>query len=127
VSHERILLVDDNASNLKLALFILAPLDYQVRSATNAYEALTLVDEFQPELVLLDLQLPDRDGLSVVRQLKSDPRTAHIPIIAVTANAMKGDEETARAAGVCDYVTKPIDKNILRAAIAAQLNKTGGA
>jgi CheY-like chemotaxis protein len=77
--------------------------------------------EFEPELILLDLQLPDRDGLSIVRQLKGDPATAHIPVVAVTANAMKGDEAIARAAGVCDYVTKPIDKAHFRAVVAARL------
>jgi two-component system, cell cycle response regulator DivK len=104
-----ILIVDDNASNTKLLAFLLTSKGYRVRTAASAPEALTVLDEFQPRLILMDIQLPGMDGLTLTRQLKADPRTSGILIIAATAYAMKGDEERARAAGCDGYLTKPID------------------
>lgn len=112
----RILAVDDNAANLKLVTFLLNK--YELRTASNAIEALALVESFGPELVLLDLQLPDIDGLEVTRRLKADPRTREIIIVAVTAYAMKGDEEKARTAGVDEYLTKPLEREAFRKAVA---------
>jgi two-component system, cell cycle response regulator DivK len=112
----RILAVDDNAANLKLVTFLLN--NYDLRTASNAIEALALVESFGPELVLLDLQLPDIDGLEVTRRLKADLRTREIIIVAVTAYAMKGDEERARAAGVDEYLTKPLEREPFRKAVA---------
>lgn len=129
----RILAVDDNAANLKLVTFLLSSSDYDLRTASNALDALRLVDSFRPELILLDLQLPDMDGLEVTRRLKADPRTSEIIIIALTAYAMKGDEERARAIGVDGYVTKPIEGDPVRRMIGALLaahrtsTKRGGA
>ena len=104
-----ILIVDDNASNTKLLAFLLTAKGYVVRTAASAGEALEVLREFQPRLILMDIQLPGMDGLTLTRQLKADPRTSGIPIIAATAYAMKGDEERVRAAGCDGYITKPID------------------
>ena len=104
-----ILIVDDNASNTKLLAFLLSSKGYRVRTAACAAEALAVLDDFQPRLILMDIQLPGMDGLMLTRQLKADPRTSGILIIAATAYAMKGDEERARAAGCDGYITKPID------------------
>jgi CheY-like chemotaxis protein len=104
-----ILIVDDNPSNTKLLSFLLTAKGYVVRTAASADEALAVLEEFQPRLILMDIQLPGMDGLTLTRQLKADPRTCAIPIIAATAYAMKGDEERVRAAGCDGYITKPID------------------
>ena len=104
-----ILIVDDNVSNIKLLAFLLTSKGYVVRTAANAEEALAVLRDFAPRLILMDLQLPGMDGLALTRQLKADPRTSAIPIVAATAYAMKGDEERARAAGCDGYITKPID------------------
>lgn len=104
-----ILIVDDNPSNTKLLAFLLSTKGYEVRTAANATEALTALAEWMPRLILMDIQLPGIDGLTLTRQLKADPRTSGIPIIAATAYAMKGDEERALQAGCSGYITKPID------------------
>jgi two-component system cell cycle response regulator DivK len=116
-----ILVVDDNPSNTKLLAFILTARGYDVRTAADADEALALLREFRPRLILMDLQLPGMDGLTLTRQLKADPATREIIIIAATAYAMKGDEERARAAGCDGYVTKPIDTRQLPIVIARLL------
>lgn len=113
-----ILIVDDNASNTKLLAFLLNSKGYDVRTAANADEALAEVQSRPPRLILMDIQLPGMDGLSLTRQLKADPATSAIPIIAATAYAMKGDEERARAAGCDGYLTKPIDTRQLPLDIA---------
>jgi CheY-like chemotaxis protein len=117
MASEQILIVDDNPDNLKLLRFILSSQGYELRGAGDAAEALTILESFRPQLILLDLQLPSMDGLDLTRRLKADPRTHDIPIVAVTAYAMKGDEEKAREAGCDDYLTKPIDKKVLRAVV----------
>jgi CheY-like chemotaxis protein len=113
-----ILIVDDNPSNTKLLAFLLTAKGYQVHTAANADEALSAVEAHRPRLILMDIQLPGMDGLSLTRQLKANPATSAIPIIAATAYAMKGDEERARAAGCDGYVTKPIDTRQLPIDIA---------
>lgn len=104
-----ILIVDDNPSNTKLLAFLLSTKGYEVRTAANATEALAALAEWMPRLILMDIQLPGIDGLTLTRQLKADPKTSGIPIIAATAYAMKGDEERALQAGCSGYITKPID------------------
>jgi two-component system, cell cycle response regulator DivK len=106
---EPILIVDDNPQNLKLARVLLASEGYAVRTAVDAEDALRVLASFSPELILMDLQLPGMDGLTLTRQLKEDPARRHIVIVALTAYAMKGDEAKAIAAGCDGYVTKPID------------------
>jgi two-component system, cell cycle response regulator DivK len=121
-----ILIVDDNPENLKLMLAILASPSYELRTASDGGDALTMLESYHPDLLLLDLQLPGLDGLSIARRLKADPARRHIPIVAVTAYAMKGDEARAREAGCDGYLTKPVDKRVLRALVAGFL-KLGAA
>lgn len=118
---EPILIVDDNAQNLKLARILLEGEGYDVRTAVDAESALSLLETFLPRLILMDLQLPGMDGLSLTRRLKADPRKKHIVIVALTAYAMKGDAEKAMVAGCDDYVTKPIDIDALSQLIQRRL------
>jgi two-component system cell cycle response regulator len=105
---EPILIVDDHAVNLKLARFVLQNAGYTIRTAIDAEQALEVLVEFTPRLILMDIQLPRMDGLALTRQLKADPRYQGIVIIALTAYAMKGDDDKAYAAGCDGYITKPI-------------------
>lgn len=116
-----ILIVDDHPINLKLVRVLLECEHHQVRAASDAAEALEVLRTFRPRLILMDIQLPDLDGLELTRRLKRDPATAAIPIVAVTAYAMKGDEEKMRAAGCAAYVAKPIDTRALCALVARLL------
>jgi len=113
-----ILIVDDNPTNTKLLAFLLQSKGYDVRTAADADEALTSIAERRPQLILMDIQLPGMDGLTLTRQLKSDPATKDIAIIAATAYAMKGDEARALAAGCDGYLSKPIDTRQLPSDIA---------
>lgn len=110
---DRVLIVDDNAQNLKLARILLESEGYEVRTAPDAEQAAEAIAAFEPTVVLMDVQLPGMDGLELTRRLKHDPKTKHIAVVVVTAYAMKGDEEKARAAGCDGYVTKPIDADAL--------------
>jgi two-component system, cell cycle response regulator DivK len=121
VAGEPILIVDDNAQNLKLARVVLAVEGYQVETAGNAEEALRVLTSFAPRLILMDIQLPGMDGLQLTRVLRRDPARQHIRIVALTAYAMKGDEEKALAAGCDGYITKPIDIERLPALVAGFL------
>jgi two-component system cell cycle response regulator DivK len=125
VSSDRILIVDDNVTNLKLVAYLMKSKGYEVTTAVDAETALEAVRTARPRLILMDLQLPGIDGLELTKQLKSDPATREIVIIAVTAYAMKGDQDRALAAGCDDYVTKPIDTRQLPATIARHLAGTG--
>jgi len=109
VAGESILIVDDNPANLKLARVVLAAEGHLVRTATDALEALEVLREFMPRLILMDIQLPGMDGLELARLLKADPSTRGIAIVGLTAYAMKGDEERILAAGCDGYIAKPID------------------
>jgi CheY-like chemotaxis protein len=121
MSGERVLIVDDNPTNLKLAQIVLTDESYDVRTAVDAESALEVLETFVPRLVLMDLQLPGMDGLTLTRKLKADPRYRQIIIIALTAYAMKGDADKARAAGCDDYITKPIDIDGLVKSVATWL------
>jgi CheY-like chemotaxis protein len=118
---EEILVVDDNPTNLKLLSYLLAAAGYRVRTVADAEQALALLAGWRPRLLLVDLQLPGMDGLALTRRLRGDPATADLVIVAVTAYAMRGDEQSARAAGCDGYITKPIDTRALPAAIAGYL------
>jgi CheY-like chemotaxis protein len=120
---EPVLVVDDNSANLKLARVVLSLEGYEVRTATSADEALTVLRSFRPRLVLMDIQLPGMDGLELTRRLKADPATRDTVILALTAYAMKGDEEKARAAGCDGYVSKPIDTRTLPEIVARHLQR----
>lgn len=118
---ERILIVDDNPGNMKLVSFLLDKRGYDVRTAAGADDAIELLQHFQPKLILMDLQMPGVDGFELTRRLKADPSKRDILIVAVTAYAMKGDEQKALAAGCDGYVTKPIDTRLLPGVVAAHL------
>jgi len=118
---EPVLVVDDNLANMKLMSFLLSKRGYQVRSASSAKDALEALSTFSPRLILMDLQMAGVDGFALTRQLKAATATRDIVVIAVTANAMKGDEQRALEAGCDDYVTKPIDTRALPALVAAHL------
>ncbi len=108
MSGEAILIVEDNPTNLKLAKLLLIVEGYNVKTAMDAKQALSILTTFQPKLILMDIQLPGKNGLDLTRELKADPRHKSIFIVALTAYAMKGDEEKAIAAGCDGYMTKPI-------------------
>lgn len=123
----RVLVVDDNLTNLKLIEYLLRSKGYDVSTALDAESALSEVCAQKPDLVLMDLQLPGMDGLELTRRLKGDPATRHIVILAVTAYAMKGDEERARSAGCDGYIPKPIDTRLLPKLVEQHLSEAGGA
>jgi CheY-like chemotaxis protein len=121
---ERVLVIDDNAINRRLAQVLLRSRGYEVCEAASASEAFAILREQRPQVILMDLRLPGMDGLTATRTLKADPATRDIPIVAVTSYAMKGDEEKAREAGCCAYVTKPIDKTLFLETVARVLGRT---
>jgi CheY-like chemotaxis protein len=118
---EAVLIVDDNPTNLKLARIVLEGEGFVVETANDAEEALRKLETSHPRVILMDIQLPGIDGLELTRRLKADAAHADILIVAVTAYAMKGDEEKALAAGCDGYVKKPIDAEGLPRMILAQL------
>jgi two-component system cell cycle response regulator DivK len=126
MSGEPILIVDDNATNMKLVRILLATEGYDVRTAADAEEALNVLKEFYPRLILMDVQLPGIDGLELTRRLKSDPATRDITILGLTAYAMKGDKERIIAAGCDGYVPKPIDTRRLPELVARYLQPMEG-
>jgi len=103
-----ILVVEDNERNLKLLRDVLEYAGYDVRVARTAEDGITLAVKEPPDLVLMDLQLPGIDGMEALRRLRENPRTANIPVVAVTAQAMKQDRERALDAGFNGYIEKPI-------------------
>jgi two-component system, cell cycle response regulator DivK len=118
-----ILLVEDNVSNSKLARILLEREGHVVHTARDAYEALQALGSYVPRLILMDIQLPGMDGLTLTRKLKSEPRTRDIPVVAMTAYAMKGDESQALAAGCQGYITKPIDTRHFAADVLGHLSQ----
>lgn len=118
---EPILIVDDNPVNLKLARVLLMQEGYEVRTAADAEEALTVLKTFAPRLILMDIQLPGMDGLELTRRLKADPETRSAIIVGLTAYAMKGDEQRVREAGCDGYVSKPIDTRTFGSEVARYL------
>lgn len=115
---DTVLIVDDNATNLKLARVVLTTAGYEARTAVDAASALETLKTFKPRVILTDIQMPGMDGLTLTRRLKSDPATRDIVVIALTAYAMKGDDEKALASGCAGYITKPIDTRRLPEQIA---------
>jgi len=104
----RVLIVEDNAANMKLATLLLTNVGHTVLSALDAETGLTLARAHRPDLILMDIQLPGMDGLAATALLKHDPATAMIPVIALTAMAMKDDREKSRVAGCDAYIAKPL-------------------
>ncbi len=117
---DRILIVDDNPTNLKLARVVLEEEGYTVVTAVNAAGVLAQTEI--PRMILMDIQLPDLDGLELTRRLRRDPRYAGVRIVALTAYAMKGDRDKAIAAGCDAYVTKPIEIELLLSTVASLLS-----
>ena len=117
----KVLIVEDNSANMTLAVFLLESAGHAVLSARDAEAGLTLARDEQPDLILMDIQLPGMDGLQATALLKQDDTTRAIPVIALTALAMKGDEERIRAAGCDGYIAKPMGHREFLATIAAQL------
>jgi two-component system, cell cycle response regulator DivK len=114
---ERVLIVEDNERNMKLVRDILLALGYTPLEATSGEAALVLAAEEAPALVLMDIQLPDLDGAAALQRLRADERTAAIPVLALTAQAMEGDRERFLAAGFDGYLSKPVDVDELIATV----------
>lgn len=122
----RVLIVDDNAMNVAIAQVVLLAEKFEVETAADGLQAMQMVASFQPDLILMDIQIPGKDGLEVTRELKADPATQHIRIIAFTAFAMRGDEAKMLAAGCDGYLCKPIDVRTFGAHVRAFLEASNG-
>jgi two-component system, cell cycle response regulator DivK len=117
----KVLIIEDNPTNMTLAIFLLKSVGHAVLSTTDAEAGLALARDEQPDLILMDIQLPGMDGLEATALLKGDALTRAIPVIALTALAMKGDEERIRAAGCDGYIAKPMRYQEFLKTVAAQL------
>ncbi len=118
----KILIIEDNALNLELATVLLENNGFLVASAQTAEDGLKLARELSPDLVLMDFSLPGMDGLAATKNLKTDPATRHLTVVGLSANAMKGDQETALEAGCDGYLTKPIDTRTFVATVKKFIN-----
>ena len=121
--HHRILIIDDNESNLELLREILSQHPYDLRTCISAEEAFHIVKTFKPELILADIQLPGMSGLEFARCLKSDPSLKNTVVLALTAYVLRGYELNALAAGCDGYLTKPVDTRLLPGIVEGYLNK----
>jgi two-component system cell cycle response regulator DivK len=119
----KILVVEDNLMNLELVVELLEARGYEVIQALNGREALEAADRELPDLILMDIQLPEMDGLEATRLLKKNANTRHINIVALTAHAMRGDEEKARQAGCNGYIAKPINTREFAKIVASFLSE----
>ena len=117
----RIMIIDDNHMNLELVSYMLDASGFTVKVENGAATALSSIPTFQPDLILMDIQLPDMDGLELTQRLKADPSTASIVIVAFTAYAMKGDEDKMLASGCDGYISKPINVSTFIAQVRACL------
>ena len=120
----RILVVEDNEDNRKLVADVLSSLSYDSILATNGVEGVQMAEREKPALILMDLSLPHKDGWTAAREIKSNPKLKHIPIIALTAHAMFGDRERALEAGCDDYIPKPIDLAEMAKKLAKHLDSS---
>ena len=121
---ERILVVDDDPLNLKVTRLLLVGEGYEVRTAEDSQEALAILDVFRPHLILMDIRMPGMDGLELTRRLRADPAMQGVIIVALTAYAMRVDEERAREAGCDGYIAKPIDTRGLPQYLRRYLTKS---
>jgi CheY-like chemotaxis protein len=119
--HAVVLVVEDNPASQMLVEAILQGYGYSLRFAASAPEALASIERERPDLILMDIQLPGQDGLSLTRQLKADPAHASIPVVAVTAHARASDRQLSLDAGCVGHITKPYDTNFLAEQVAAFL------
>ncbi len=113
MSTKRILIVEDMEMNRKIVRIVLKAKGYEVLEAVDAEEALRMLQAGLPDLILMDIALPGISGEELTRQIKANSEWSHIPVIALTAAAMKGDQEQFRAAGCDDYISKPVDTHLL--------------
>jgi len=120
---EKILIVEDNPQNMRLMEMVLRAKDYVLLKATDGEEALNMARREQPDLIIMDVQLPKLSGLEVTKRLRAMPAFSHTPIIAITAYAMKGDREKVIKSGCDAYLSKPIDTRELPGMIAEMLSK----
>lgn len=118
----KILVAEDDLASRELIREILDASGYQVLEAGDGREAIQKIEEAKPDLVLLDIQMPVLDGFAVLRQLRQDPRFATLRVVALTAYAMRGDQEEALAAGFDAYLSKPVDATALRRQIEKLLD-----
>ncbi len=123
---ERILVIEDNPLNLELVRALLEKLGYVVIDSGTAEEGIERAKAEQPQLILMDINLPGTDGLTATTLLKAEPTTRHIPVVALTAHAMKGDDERVQTAGCDGYMTKPIDTRSFPALVARFLRAGRG-
>ena len=119
-----ILIVEDNPLNMELATDLLEAAGYDVRQAFSAEDGLHLAREERPDLILMDLRLPGMDGYAALQALRADPMTVAIPTVALTAEAMMGDDKAAVTAGFDSYLSKPIDTRVFLREIARLLSET---
>ena len=119
---KRVLVADDKATSRELIRTVLENSGYAVAEAGDGLEAVRVAQQIQPDLILLDLQMPSLDGFGALEQLRADPRFAALPIIALTASAMQGDREKALAAGFTSYISKPVKLKELRSELARLLS-----
>ena len=122
---EQILLVEDNDKNMKLLRDVLHATGYRTLEASTGGQALALATEHGPALVLMDIRLPDMDGVEALSRLRMDERTASIPVLAVTAQAMEGDKERFKEAGFAGYLSKPVDIDELLATVEQHRRRRG--
>ena len=121
----QILVVEDNPANQMLIEAVLTGAGYSIVVVGSAPEALDSIEDRRPDLILMDIQLPGMDGLSLTRQLKADPGTASIPVVALTAHALATDHQLSLDAGCVGYITKPFDTRLLPHQIAGFLIASG--
>ena len=112
MSDQTILVVEDNAMNMKLIRALLGVGKYRVMEAGDAETGIEMARRQKPDLILMDIQLPNMDGLQATRIIKADPELMHIPVVAITSYAMQSDEKEATKAGCAGYITKPINTRI---------------
>ena len=118
-----VLIVEDNRQNLELVQFLLEEVGYHVRSAHDARGARAELEREVPDLVLMDMQLPGTDGLELVAELRQEPRFRHLPIVALTAHALRGDRERFLAGGCDGYIPKPIDVSTFASQVEAVMRQ----
>lgn len=123
----RVLVVDDHLATVELTSFVLVAAGFVVESTTDATNALFLISNFDPDLIMMDIQMPGIDGLELTRQLKAEPSMRHIVVVAFTAFAMKGDEARMRAAGCDGYIAKPFDVTSFAATVRSYIAARNGA
>ena len=123
MSKARVLIVDDDLATIMLAKFVLSAASFVVESTSDPMHAILLISAFKPDLILMDIQMPEMGGLELTRRLKADPLLRHIVVVAFTAFAMKGDEARMRAAGCDGYIAKPFDVVSFAAAVRSYVAK----